>query len=65
MKLASYAVDGKPAFGAVVADGVVTLSGKVASDEQRRIAEDTVSDLPGVVRVNNDQIGRASCRERV
>lgn len=37
-----------------VDDGVVTLSGKVNSDEQRRIAEDTVADLPGVARVNNE-----------
>lgn len=36
-----------------VDDGVVTLTGKVNSDEQRRIAEDTVADLPGVVRVDN------------
>lgn len=35
-------------------DGVVTLSGKVATDEQRRIAEDTVADLPGVTRVDNN-----------
>jgi len=34
-------------------DGVVTLTGKVDSEDQRRIAEDTVSDIPGVVRVNN------------
>jgi hyperosmotically inducible protein len=34
-------------------DGVVTLTGKVHSDEQRRIAEDTAADLPGVVRVDN------------
>lgn len=34
-------------------EGVVTLSGKVNSDEQRRIAEDTVAQLPGVVRVDN------------
>jgi hyperosmotically inducible protein len=34
-------------------DGVVTLTGKVTSDEQRRIAEDTVANLPGVVRVDN------------
>lgn len=34
-------------------DGRVTLTGKVASDEQRRIAEDTVAALPGVVEVNN------------
>jgi 2-keto-4-pentenoate hydratase/2-oxohepta-3-ene-1,7-dioic acid hydratase in catechol pathway len=52
MKLASYVVDGKPAFGAVVGDGVVTLndrlSGKPAGlrealaagalDEMRRVA---------------------------
>lgn len=34
-------------------DGVVTLTGKVKSDEQRRIAEDTIADLPGVARVDN------------
>ena len=33
--------------------GVVTLTGTVYTDEQRRIAEDTVADLPGVVRVDN------------
>jgi len=33
--------------------GVVTLTGTVITDEQRRIAEDTVADLPGVVRVDN------------
>ena len=36
-----------------VDDGVVTLSGKVATDEQRRIAEDTVANIPGVARVDN------------
>src|SRR3954471_4112718 len=34
-------------------NGVVTLSGKVSSDEQRRVAEDTVADMPGVARVDN------------
>lgn len=34
-------------------DGVVTLSGKVHTEEQRRIAEDTAAGLPGVVRVEN------------
>ncbi len=34
--------------------GVVTLSGKVQDDDQKFLAEDTVSGLPGVVRVEND-----------
>jgi hyperosmotically inducible periplasmic protein len=34
-------------------DGVVVLTGKVASEEQRRIAEDTVENIPGVARVDN------------
>jgi 2-keto-4-pentenoate hydratase/2-oxohepta-3-ene-1,7-dioic acid hydratase in catechol pathway len=58
MKLASYVVDGKPAFGAVVADGVVTLSGKVkhaslrdalaagALDELRKAADGAKPDHP-------------------
>ncbi|MDB6128532.1 MAG: osmY, partial [Verrucomicrobia bacterium] len=36
-----------------VSDGVVQLTGKVSNDEQCRIAEDTVADIPGVVRVEN------------
>lgn len=45
-------------------DGVVTLSGKVDSDEQRRIAEDTVSDIPGVTRVNNEiKVANSSAKE--
>src|SRR5262249_4724381 len=51
MKLASYVADGRPAFGVVVGDGVVTLSGRTkyagirdvlaagALDEVRRAAE--------------------------
>jgi hyperosmotically inducible protein len=35
-------------------DGIVTLSGTVVTDEQRRIAEDTVANLPGVTRVDNE-----------
>lgn len=34
-------------------DGIVTLTGVVADKEAKSIAEDTVSNLPGVVRVNN------------
>jgi osmotically-inducible protein OsmY len=34
-------------------DGVVTLSGMVADKDAKNIAEDTVSNLPGVIRVNN------------
>ncbi len=34
-------------------EGVVTLTGKVNSEEQRHIAEDTVAGLPGVLRVDN------------
>lgn len=33
--------------------GVVTLSGKVENDDQKRLAEDTVRAIPGVQRVNN------------
>ena len=58
MKLASYIADGKPAFGAVVGDGVVTLNerlvGKYATlrealaggalDEMRRVAQGTKPD---------------------
>jgi osmotically-inducible protein OsmY len=35
-------------------DGVVTLSGTVADKDDRALAEDTVENLPGVVRVQND-----------
>jgi hyperosmotically inducible periplasmic protein len=34
-------------------DGIVTLTGKVRDRRQRTLAEDTVADLPGVVRVSN------------
>jgi hyperosmotically inducible periplasmic protein len=34
-------------------EGVVTLTGMVADKDLRNIAEDTVSNLPGVIRVNN------------
>ena len=36
-----------------VSDGVVKLIGKVCSEEQSRLAVDTVADIPGVVRVDN------------
>ena len=34
-------------------DGIVTLTGMVADKDSKNLAEDTVSNLPGVVRVNN------------
>ncbi len=34
-------------------DGIVTLTGMVADNDAKAIAEDTVSNLPGVIRVNN------------
>jgi hyperosmotically inducible periplasmic protein len=34
-------------------DGVVTLKGRVDNEDQRRLAEDTLRGLPGVVRVDN------------
>lgn len=34
-------------------NGVVTLTGMVADKDSRAIAEDTVNNLPGVIRVNN------------
>lgn len=34
--------------------GVVTLTGKVDDRDHRELAADTVSDMPGVVRVNNE-----------
>ncbi len=37
-----------------VRDGVVTLTGKVQDDAQRQLAENTVADLQGVTRVNNE-----------
>jgi 2-keto-4-pentenoate hydratase/2-oxohepta-3-ene-1,7-dioic acid hydratase in catechol pathway len=58
MKLASYMANGKPAFGAVVGDGVVTLNGKVrhttlrealaadAIDQLRMAVEGAKADLP-------------------
>jgi 2-keto-4-pentenoate hydratase/2-oxohepta-3-ene-1,7-dioic acid hydratase in catechol pathway len=58
MKLASYMANGKPAFGAVVGDGVVTLNGKVrhttlrealaadAIDQLRMAVEGAKPDLP-------------------
>ncbi len=35
-------------------DGVVTLTGKVKDKEDKALAEDTVENLPGVTRVNNE-----------
>jgi osmotically-inducible protein OsmY len=35
-------------------DGVVTLTGTVADKEDKDLAEDTVENLPGVTRVNNE-----------
>ena len=35
-------------------DGVVTLTGTVQDKDDRALAEDTVENLPGVTRVNND-----------
>jgi len=35
-------------------DGVVTLSGKVADNDQKALAEDTVKNLPGVISVVNN-----------
>jgi hyperosmotically inducible protein len=35
-------------------DGVVTLAGKVRSDEERRMAGDVTRSVDGVVRVNNN-----------
>jgi 2-keto-4-pentenoate hydratase/2-oxohepta-3-ene-1,7-dioic acid hydratase in catechol pathway len=60
MKLASYIANGKPVFGAVVGDGVVTLNDKLggryatlrdaiaggAIDEMRRAAQGAKPDLP-------------------
>jgi osmotically-inducible protein OsmY len=46
-----------------VRDGVVTLSGTVPTDEQRRIAEDTVSSIDGVARVDNQLRVDGSARE--
>ena len=60
MKLASYIANGKPAFGAVVGDGVVTLNERLggryatlrdaiaggAIDEMRRAAQGAKPDLP-------------------
>jgi hyperosmotically inducible protein len=36
------------------ADGIVTLTGTVQDDQQKALAEDTVSNLPGVLSVKND-----------
>jgi hyperosmotically inducible protein len=35
-------------------DGVVTLTGTVPDPDQRKLAEDTVNEMPGVVRVDNE-----------
>jgi hyperosmotically inducible protein len=35
-------------------DGVVTLAGKVRSDEERRMASDVARSVDGVVKVNNN-----------
>src|SRR3954464_14931798 len=34
-------------------DGVVTLTGAVQDRDEKNLAEDTVENLPGVIRVNN------------
>lgn len=45
-------------------NGVVTLTGTVDDRDQKRLAEDTVSDLPGVQRVDNQIVVRAGAPER-
>jgi 2-keto-4-pentenoate hydratase/2-oxohepta-3-ene-1,7-dioic acid hydratase in catechol pathway len=47
MKLASYVVDGKPAYGAVTDDGVITLSGRLAGAPTLRdaIANDRLAEM--------------------
>ena len=54
MKLASYVADGKPAFGAVVGDGVVTLKGTVPTFSDRRAAESAAWLAKGVSMVRDE-----------
>src|ERR1700690_2834747 len=43
----------------VAKDGVVTLSGTVAAEFHRELAQETVASLPGVIRVNNQLVTKA------
>jgi len=44
-------------------DGVVTLTGTVADSDSKALAEDTVSNMPGVVSVRNDVVIKAPYAE--
>jgi hyperosmotically inducible periplasmic protein len=44
-------------------DGVVTLTGTVQDQEDRALAEDTVENLPGVTRVNDEIVIKATYAE--
>ena len=48
-----------------VKDGLATLTGEVADETVKSEAEKSVKSVTGIKAVTNDQIGRASCRERV
>ncbi len=43
----------KDSVDVTAAAGVVTLTGRVSDQDLKKLAEDTVSDLPGVLRVDN------------
>ena len=44
-------------------DGIVTLSGTVEDNDAKTLAVDTVTDLPGVARVNNEIVVKSSVPE--
>jgi hypothetical protein len=43
MKLASYVVDGKQAFGTVVGEGVITLNERLGGTLRSRVVDELVS----------------------
>lgn len=47
-----------------VRDGVVTLSGTVTDSDDKALAVDTVENLPGVIRVNNDIVVKSAYPEK-
>lgn len=55
MKLASYTVDGRRAFGAIVGDGVVTMSGRLrggAASLREALAAGAVDEMRDIATAN-------------
>src|SRR5690348_274039 len=60
-------LDGRAHIGTSVYNGVLLMIGEASTEEVKQRAEADVTGYEGVQRVVNliDEIGRASCRERV